>query len=224
MIKPYTPLLLALGATSFCSQADSFSDQLSVSQWVAFANNYVSRGVSGSSNEAVVQGCIDIAHDSGAYVGLWGSSGDQGGEIDWWAGYTLPLGSDYGLNVQLTRFYYPGATNHQTEGSVTLITPWVEISARHDWDYGHNYYELNKALPLADQWQLLLHAGYKNYGEKKYQPDHWAYDKAYADAAVKVAYDLTKQHRLFAGYSWHQDNDRSHATDGKVLFGIIASF
>lgn len=224
MLKTYTPFILAMTASAFAVHADEINDHIQVSQAITFANNYVSRGVSGSSNDPVVQGYIDIAHDSGAYVGLWGTSGDEGGEIDWWGGYVYQLNADYALDFRLARFYYPGGSNHQTEGSVTLMTPWFNLSARHDWDYGHNYYELNKALPLAENWQLQLHAGYKHYGEKRYSPDYWAYDKAYADAAVKLGYALSQHQSLFVGYSWHQDNDKAHATEGKILFGLTASF
>ncbi|WKE65276.1 TorF family putative porin [Gallaecimonas kandeliae] len=222
MPKLYSILALTLLGVPQAQAA--LGDHFSVDGFTAFANNYVARGVSGSSNQPVVQGCIDLTHDSGAYVGLWGSSGDNGGELDWWGGYRFSLAPGYSLELQLTRFYYPGGTNHQTEGSVSLDTPWVTISARHDWDFGHNYFELNKTLALAPAWQLSLHGGYRNYGEKKYQPDYWAYGKSYADAAAKLIYAVNDKQSLFIGYAWHQDNNPDHATEGKLLFGLVASF
>ncbi|WP_341502229.1 TorF family putative porin [Gallaecimonas sp. GXIMD4217] len=225
MSKFYTPLVLALGLTSYAQATESqFVDNLEVTNTLTFANNYVTRGISGSSNEPVIQGAMDVAHSSGAYAGVWATSGDARGEIDWYAGYVYELNEDFALDVGAARFYYPGETGHQTEGYVTLMTPWVKVTARHDWQYGHNYYELNKAIPLADRLDMQLHLGYKNYGEKKYETSHWAYGKEYADASVKFGYKLSDKHTVFAGYSWHEDDNDDHATEGKVLLGITASF
>lgn len=158
MLKTYTPFILAMTACVFAVHADEINDHIQVSQAITFANNDVSRGVSGSSNDPVVQGYIDIAHDSGAYVGLWGTSGDEGGEIDWWGGYVYQLNADYALDFRLARFYRRQQPSnrrfsHPDDPLVQSLSPprlglWPQL--------------LRTEQGPAPGRQL--HAGYKNYG------------------------------------------------------------
>ena len=51
---------------------------LTVSGNAAIVTDYRFRGVSLSGGDFAIQGGVDVAHDSGFYVGTWGSSIDAG--------------------------------------------------------------------------------------------------------------------------------------------------
>ena len=81
---------------------------------IIFTSDYVCDGVSMSDQDPAVQGSIDYSHPgSGIFLGLWGSSWDDGGysndvELGVWAGQAGSLGPlDY--DVTLYYWFYPGA-------------------------------------------------------------------------------------------------------------------
>lgn len=84
----------------------------------ALVSDYRFRGVSQSDEGMAVQGGFTVNHDSGFYVGAWGSNlagwGTFGGanmELDLYGGYKLPVGEGT-LDVGLTWYMYPsGASN-----------------------------------------------------------------------------------------------------------------
>lgn len=80
----------------------------------ALTSDYVFRGISQSDENPAIQGSLDWTHDSGLFVGVWGSSvdfddGDQASaELDWYAGWA----GDYravGVDVRAIYYSYPGA-------------------------------------------------------------------------------------------------------------------
>lgn len=90
---------------------------ITVSGSAVIASDYRFRGVSQSDQGMAVQGGITIAHDSGLYVGTWGSNlagwGTFGGanmELDLIGGYKLPVGGGT-LDVGLTWYMYPGGAD-----------------------------------------------------------------------------------------------------------------
>jgi len=86
-------------------------------------SQYRFRGISLSDEEVAFQGSIGVSHESGLYVGTWGSSlagfGSFGGanaEVDVYAGYAGEAGG-LGFDVSAVWYLYPG-----TEG-----TDYVEL-------------------------------------------------------------------------------------------------
>jgi uncharacterized protein (TIGR02001 family) len=91
---------------------------LTVSGSVAIASDYRFRGVSQSDRQMAIQGGVTVAHDSGLYVGTWGSNlagwGTFGGanmELDLIGGYKAKLADNTTLDVGLTWYMYPGGAN-----------------------------------------------------------------------------------------------------------------
>jgi uncharacterized protein (TIGR02001 family) len=116
-------LKLASAAVAFaaCSitapafaQDEEASDPVTVSGSVALVTDYRFRGISQTDKNFAVQGSVTVAHESGVYVGLWGSSVDEyvaaGGdqEIDIIAGFKKSFG-DTTVDVGGIYYYYPGS-------------------------------------------------------------------------------------------------------------------
>jgi uncharacterized protein (TIGR02001 family) len=78
-------------------------------------SDYRFRGISQTFKKPAIQGGIDYSHASGFYLGNWNSNvsdsaGYPGGniEMDFYGGWKNTWG-DYGLDVGLLEYYYPGS-------------------------------------------------------------------------------------------------------------------
>jgi uncharacterized protein (TIGR02001 family) len=86
--------------------------EVEVSGNVTLASDYSLRGISQTDRGAAIQGGFDLAHDSGFYIGTWGSNvtfGVTSMEWDIYAGYAGQITEDLGYDVSYFRFEYPRA-------------------------------------------------------------------------------------------------------------------
>lgn len=123
------PLAVALLATPAFAQEAEESSPVTVSGSVGLVSEYRFRGVSQSDRAMAVQGGLTIAHESGFYVGTWGSNlagwGTFGGanmELDIIAGYKKTIGSatvDFGA----TWYMYPRGFDN-----TDFIEPYLKVS------------------------------------------------------------------------------------------------
>lgn len=85
-----------------------------VSGNAAIVTDYRFRGVSLSGGDPAVQGGIDLGHESGFYVGTWGSSIDGGAygtvELDLYGGYATEITPGIEIDVGLLYYMYPNGT------------------------------------------------------------------------------------------------------------------
>ena len=107
-------------------RSDIMPDGFQASASAALTTDYIWRGVSQTSNGPAIQGSFDISHESGAYVGIWGSNVEfdlptsdpnskNSLELDIYAGFSretdfggfLPIGLTY--DVGWLHYDYPGA-------------------------------------------------------------------------------------------------------------------
>ncbi|MBW6531192.1 TorF family putative porin [Sphingomonas sp. RRHST34] len=102
---------------------------ITVSGSVGLVSDYRFRGVSQSDENLAVQGGFTIAHESGVYIGTWGSNlagwGTFGGanmELDLIAGYKFPVGGGT-LDVGATWYMYPGGFDN-----TDFIEPYAKLS------------------------------------------------------------------------------------------------
>jgi uncharacterized protein (TIGR02001 family) len=85
---------------------------ITISGNVAVTNDYRFRGVSLSGGDFALQGGVDLVHESGFYVGTWGST-IQGGtpygelELDLYGGWTGMVAEGVTLDVGLLYYAYP---------------------------------------------------------------------------------------------------------------------
>jgi uncharacterized protein (TIGR02001 family) len=82
-----------------------------VSANVAFASDYIWRGMTQTGSDPALSGGFDFESESGFYAGIWGSnvsfSEGAGSELDTYFGYGFSLG-EVGVDISYVDFGYPG--------------------------------------------------------------------------------------------------------------------
>ncbi|WP_404365867.1 TorF family putative porin [Sphingomonas sp. MMS24-J45] len=129
-IQVAAAVALMLSATPAFADETAPPPPITVSGSVALVSDYRFRGVSQSDKEAAIQGGITIAHESGFYVGTWGSNlagwGQFGGsnmELDLIGGYKRSIGSGAAIDVGVTWYMYPGGSD-----LTDFAEPYVKLS------------------------------------------------------------------------------------------------
>jgi uncharacterized protein (TIGR02001 family) len=121
--------MLTLAAVPAAAQEEAPPKAVTVSGSVGLVSDYRFRGVSQSDENLAVQGGFTIAHESGIYIGTWGSNlsgwGTFGGanmELDLIAGYKFPVAGGT-LDVGATWYMYPGGFDN-----TDFIEPYAKLS------------------------------------------------------------------------------------------------
>jgi uncharacterized protein (TIGR02001 family) len=98
-----TLLAAALATVSLPSVAE-------ISGNVALTTDYRFRGISQTDRNPAVQGGFDWAHDSGFYLGTWGSNIAFAGslELDYYGGYAGNITDNVAFDVGTAYYDYPG--------------------------------------------------------------------------------------------------------------------
>ncbi len=123
--------LAAVSAPSFAQEEPS--DGITITGNAAIVSDYRFRGLSQSSENFAIQGGFTVSHDSGFYVGTWGSSIDFGpgdgaegaAEIDLIAGYAVEVTPGWKVDGGVTYYWYPG-NDKGTE--LDIIEPYISIA------------------------------------------------------------------------------------------------
>lgn len=120
---------LALSTPAF-AQEEEETGPITVTGSAALVSDYRFRGVSQTDKEMAVQAGATINHESGLYLGTWGSNlsgwGTFGGanmELDIFAGYKFELASGTALDVGVTWYMYPGGFEN-----TDFAEPYVKLS------------------------------------------------------------------------------------------------
>ncbi len=123
-------LFLVCATPAFAQEETAPPEPITVSGSVSLTSDYRFRGVSQSDKEMAIQGGITIAHESGFYVGTWGSNlagwGTFGGanmELDLIGGFKTPIGGGGTLDVGVTWYMYPGGAD-----KTDFAEPYVKLS------------------------------------------------------------------------------------------------
>jgi uncharacterized protein (TIGR02001 family) len=103
---------MAMSAPAFAQDEEAAEGPISISGGIAVVSDYRFRGVSLSDKDFAVQPTITISHESGFYVGAWGSNlaenaGDDV-EIDLYAGFSG--GDAVTYDIGATYYVYPGVS------------------------------------------------------------------------------------------------------------------
>ncbi len=116
--------------------------QAEVSASAAVANNYIFRGLLLGSGTPAVSGALDYSHESGAYAGVWGTSGDtlSGDEYDVYFGFGGESG-DFSYDVNVLSYLYPARSV-----GVVELGEFVELTA----SVGFKSFGLSVTVPVAD--------------------------------------------------------------------------
>ncbi len=161
---------------------------------VAIVSDYAYRGISQTDERPALQGGFDYKHDSGFYVGTWGSSiswlrdlekgtGESSSnslELDVYGGFAHSFG-DFGIDVGLLQYYYPGSFDRGWREATGLKDPntlegylgasWKFLSFKYSYAFtdlfgaphsdGSQYFDLSAAYEIADGITLNGHYGYQ---------------------------------------------------------------
>ena len=152
---------------------------------VGLYSQYIFRGLTQTDRDPALQGGFDYSHSSGFYLGTWASNiswlrdfGAYGSgaslEWDFYGGYKGTFGkSDFGFDVGLLQYYYPGDTNPGFKKADTLDV-YVEVSWK--WLSAKYSYSLdNKTFGVSDSrgtWYLDISANFP-VTEKLNIQAHW---------------------------------------------------
>ncbi|MBA4760412.1 TorF family putative porin [Sphingomonas sp.] len=118
-------LLLAATATpAFAQEETEAPDAFTITGSATVVSDYRFRGFSQTNEEATLQGGFTVAHESGAYVGTWGSGigFNNGSEIDVFAGFAKEVTSGLTADIGITAYLYPGASD------TTILEPYFALT------------------------------------------------------------------------------------------------
>ncbi len=193
---------------------------------IGIYSQYIFRGLAQTDTDPALQGGFDYSHSSGFYAGTWMSNvswlrdfgaynGGGSLEMDFYGGYKGSVG-DFGYDVGLLQYYYPGSV---TPGFVKADTlelygalSWKWISAKYSYSLDNKtfgvtdsrgtwYLDLTATVPVTDKFSLFAH-----YGKQKFEGSTAAgvsndSNASYEDYKIGASYTLPKDFTLGAYYT-----------------------
>jgi uncharacterized protein (TIGR02001 family) len=105
---------IAMSVPAFAQEADEeAAGPITLTGGVAVVSDYRFRGVSLSDKDFAVQPYLTVKHESGLYVGAWGSNLSENAgddvEVDLYAGFAG--GEDMTYDIGATYYLYPGVSS-----------------------------------------------------------------------------------------------------------------
>ena len=125
LLTGLSALALATAATpAFAQDQTDPPSAITITGSATVVSDYRFRGFSQSNEEAAIQGGFTVAHESGFYIGTWGSSigFNNGTEIDVYGGYSKQIAEGLTGDVGATLYVYPGAAD------TSVIEPYVSLT------------------------------------------------------------------------------------------------
>ncbi len=109
-------MLLAASAmsTPAFAQEEEASGPFTLNGGISVTSDYRFRGVSLSNEKVEVQSTLTVSHESGFYVGVWGSGLPDSPaygkyELDLYAGFATEIASGTKVDLGVTYYTYPGS-------------------------------------------------------------------------------------------------------------------
>jgi uncharacterized protein (TIGR02001 family) len=232
-------VLMASAATPAFAEDAPAESSITVSGTAAVTTDYRFRGVTQSNGNPAVQGSIGVAHDSGLYVGTWGSSIGFGGgtEIDAYGGWSGEVASGLKADVGLLYYYYPNATGATdyfepyasvaatigpVEAKVGAAYAWSGQSALANEENIYVYTDLSGGIPNTPV-TLRAHLGYSD--GNSFLSTLQGTDNNYIDWSLGADYAITD--KLTAGLKYTDTDDKpaqKDFTDSAILFTLGVAF
>jgi uncharacterized protein (TIGR02001 family) len=229
-------ILAALGLLVAAAAANA-----EVSSTWTLTNDYDFRGASQSAKDPAIQASVDYAHESGWYLGAWGSNvdfGDDAGvdwELDLYTGFSGGEEDGLGWDVGLVYYTYPDESDFNYPEIYGKLSYGVFSGALfYSNDYVNSsenafYISGDANVPLPRNFSVLAHAGYSfgdfwdgADGEPSSDYIDWSvgvgYTVSHFDLALKWV-DTTLDEGDF-GFS---DGDVFN-TEGRVIFTFATTF
>ena len=216
---------------------------------VGLATEYLYRGIAQTRGKPALQGGFDYSHASGLYAGVWGSNiswisdavagASANLEIDVYGGYKGTISGDWGFDVGVLTYNYPGTgktvpafqqiKQDTTEIYGAISWKWVTLKYSHsttplfgwaktsggvtpnlnDGTKGSSYLELNAAYDLGDGWGISGHVGHQKV--KGYG------DASYTDYKVGATKDLGFG---VVGLAYSTTNAKDNCSSAALAVGV----
>ena len=151
---------------------------------VALTTDYRFRGISQTNRNPAIQGGFDWAHDSGFYLGTWGSNVDFAGslELDYYGGYAGNINDNLAFDVGAIYYDYPGGGGNiefwEIHGGLSGDLGPVSLSGMVSYsnDYFDStgtafYYDLGASYELPAEFSLSAHYGYQTIDDGSIKDD-----------------------------------------------------
>ena len=199
------------------------------------ATSYIYRGLNQSDYKPALQIGADYAHESGFYVGVWGSRirwiqdfglGSGNVELDIYGGYKGTAGP-ISYDVGVLQYLYNGSV---TPGAIKANTTELYVAGTYQMftlKYSHvvskgifavpnaknsGYFDLSATFPIMDNLALNLHVGHqivKNTGGLG----------TYTDGKAELAYDFGNGLALSGGVTGTDADKGFYTPAGKKFTG-----
>jgi uncharacterized protein (TIGR02001 family) len=154
---------LAVSAPAFAQEEEAAEGPITISGSITGVSDYRFRGVSLSDKDFAIQPSLTVKHESGFYVGVWGSNlaenaGDDV-EVDLYAGFsggeelTYDIGATYYLYPGVSSFNYVELTGKlgSTIGPATVGVQLSYVPSQDNTGNSDNwYYGTNATIALPD--------------------------------------------------------------------------
>jgi uncharacterized protein (TIGR02001 family) len=213
------PILMAAAITCLLAPLTVSAQASPLSSNASLTSDYRYRGISQSRLKPALQGGADYAFASGFYIGTWASTikwikdtpnaGNTAVEIDLYGGYKGEIAKDFGYDVGVLQYYYPGnklknvgAKNANTTeiygaltyGPATLkyshsLTPLFGFGNATDDSEGSGYLDLSANFDVGAGVTLTPHVGRQRVAGTGFG------DFSYTDFALTAAKD-------WVGFTW----------------------
>jgi uncharacterized protein (TIGR02001 family) len=226
---------LSIPALAFAQAAPAPASPHTLTGNFGFFSQYIFRGLTQTDNQPALQGGFDYAHSSGFYLGTWASNiswlSDYGAyrgssmEWDFYGGYKGTLSGDFGYDVGLLQYYYPGSVNPGFTKADTLegygALSWKWLSAKLSYSLGSKtfgvadsrgtyYLDLTATYPVTDKFNVIGH-----YGMQKYKGNSGGNSNdsqaSYNDWKVGVSYTLPRDFTVGAFFTGTSMNSTQEA-------------
>ncbi len=195
----------------FSPEEASADDGLSTSASATVASMYLFRGYDMSMEDPVLQGDFIVSHDSGFWVGAWGSMYDfgieDGVEIDFIGGFDYAISDDVSVGVGFTEYTYTGDTGSNTEFYLSLSYNNFSFAYYDDTDLDTTYISVDAEFKVAGDLSLTVHAA-------DYETSN--------DLSAGLSYSFDKHISAFGNYIY-VDMDNV-GDDNYLIVGFTYSF
>jgi uncharacterized protein (TIGR02001 family) len=223
-------ILAALGLLAAAAAANA-----EVSGSAAIVSDYDFRGFTQTNNDATVQLSIDYTHESGWYIGTWGSGVDFGDpkpstEVDVYTGYAGSIG-DLGYDVGINYYAYPGASDlnfAEIYGSLSYSVLTAGLYYSNDFggsDESGIYVYADVSIP-AGPLSIDLHAGLSDgdgVGATYFFDDDLGRftEDSYTDYSIGLSYTANN---FTIGLKWIALDAGDAGSDDRVVLSFSTSF
>ena len=173
-------LLFAGAQPAFAAEESSFPGTFSGN--VGATTEYSFRGIAQSDEHPALQGGIDWGHDSGLYLGFWGSSidfADATVEMDFYGGMTGNFSEQFTWDAGFIYYAYPGSADGlnydfiEAKGALgydfSVVAMNASVNYSPDYFAGSGdsfYYSLGADVPLPHDFSLSGHVAYQDIDDE----------------------------------------------------------